>query len=180
MCAALISTILSFHCSCRNESMMTMRPECADSTWAINYVIYDFLKTPLAKDNKVIGASLIIEDSLDIHAIVVVPYYDDEEKWPIGLLQKYKGTYCKGGIPTAYMEKSGKLFLWNNENIPLTQDMIDVLIRYNRTITDYEPWELIIDDGKQVVYYFCKSNYRKHTKRFRRRIWENVPCLRCK
>lgn len=182
LCCQTYSWLPSYANACNNtqaELLARNRPQ-NDYMYAINYVINDFLKSSMAKDSTISGAKLIIQDSLDIRGIMVLPYHEDEQKWPLWFLQENIGLSPTAGIPTEYIERSGKLFIWSNIEVPLTQNMIDVLIKHNRTLTDNEPWVVTLDDGNQYVCYFCKSDYRKHKKRFRRLIFNKTPCLRCK
>jgi len=75
----------------------------------------------------------------------------------------------KGHLPSRYIIKDGKLFYWFDDNYPLTQDMLDLLWKYNLLQDDeggliISPDNPINDRQKGVDYYFCKNNLLKYKR----------------
>lgn len=72
-------------------------------------------------------------------------------------------------LPTRFKEKDGKLFIWWDDNYPLTEEAIAVFHKYDLfqddeggviTVPDFA-----IDDArKSAHYYFCKSDLSKYKK----------------
>lgn len=89
-------------------------------------------------------------------------------------------------LPTSYIELDNKLFYWVDSTQKVTDDLIKMLVKYNRldtmVINSYIPARLIDDSRDAVLYYFCKENltrYRKvRTKNTKRNY--NQPLIKCK
>lgn len=128
---------------------------------AIQIVIDDCIKK-----NKVVKfdkAKLYIKDYEGVLEIVVSPfsvvpqmysYEEYEEK--IGHLIELE--------PTRYCEKDDRLFYWEDERYPVTQELIQAFLRYDLMYYSHEEYEkggFIIYDGPHWEYYFCKINLRK-------------------
>ena len=74
----------------------------------------------------------------------------------------------KGKLPSRYVIVKGKLFYWDDDDYPLTEEMLSVLKKYN-VLTDmiYDGMlpEFLIDDAqKGAHYYFCKNNLLKYKR----------------
>lgn len=173
----VLAWICIMFCSCSSTIWMTQDKQLLPDP-AIDMIIDDFLSSPKRRNQKVGEVKLFIGDidSLNVRYVAVMPYEEDENKWPLDILQERIGQ-CVRGIPTEYRERSGKLFCWNNPNIPLTQDMIDVLSKYGRILKEGEPWIVITARTEKRHFYFCKSNYKKYKKRFS--IITKPPCMHC-
>ena len=103
----------------------------------------------------------------------------------IGAASFYKQFYSeetKASLPTRFEIRDGKLFIWYDYSYPLTDDIIEVLWRYDVLQTDYVIPDFTIDENeKGAHYYFCKSNIYKF-----KRIITNIgygyyepPRLKC-
>ncbi|HUX53918.1 MAG TPA: hypothetical protein VMV56_05870 [Williamwhitmania sp.] len=93
----------------------------------------------------------------------------------------------KGKLPSRYVEKSGKLFFWWDDNYALTEEVLDVFRRYE-LLQDDEGGTIkfldsrINDAQKATDYYFCKkdlTNYKKVTTNKAIGYYE-PPKLSCK
>lgn len=72
-------------------------------------------------------------------------------------------------IPTRFIEKKGKLFLWWDDDYPLTQEALDIYKKYNLlqddrggiiTVPDFTN-----DDAQKAAhYYFCKNDLTRYKK----------------
>lgn len=98
---------------------------------------------------------LTIEISSDINKI---PYLSDAI---IG---------SKGKLPSRYLIIKGKLFYWDDDNYPLTEETLAIYKKYN-ALTDIIDVnnkvlpDLIIDDAQEAAhYYFCKKNTSKYKR----------------
>ena len=71
-----------------------------------------------------------------------------------------------GAIPTRVLEKSGKLFYWDDDNYPLTDEAIAIYKKYNVISKDpYDVFDMVINDAKKGVhYYFCRDNLLNYKK----------------
>ena len=74
----------------------------------------------------------------------------------------------KGKLPSRYVIVKDKLFYWDDDDYPLTEEMLSVLKKYN-VLTDmiYDGMlpEFLIDDAqKGAHYYFCKNNLLKYKR----------------
>ena len=74
----------------------------------------------------------------------------------------------KGKLPSRYVIVKGKLFYWDDDDYPLTEETLSVLKKYN-VLTDmiYDGMlpEFLIDDAqKGAHYYFCKNNLLKYKR----------------
>ena len=88
-----------------------------------------------------------------------------------------------GSLPSRYMEKNNKLYYWYDDDYPLTQDVVDVLNKFNviEKIESIAMVEFIIDDGKKgASYYFCRDNFSKYKKVVSTiAIGYDIPKLHC-
>lgn len=134
---------------------------------AIQIVIDDCIKK-----NKVVKfdkAYLYIEDHGSVLEIAVSPfsvvpqmYSYEEYAEKIGHLIELE--------PTRYCEKEGRLFYWEDERYPVTQELIQAFLRYDLMYYAHEEYEkggFIIYDGPNWEYYFCKINLRKKIIKYR-------------
>lgn len=77
------------------------------------------------------------------------------------------GTY--GLAPSVAIEREGKLFYWHNNDVPLTEQVLNLLYSYD--LVEYDPTGLktmpthtINDSRKATHYFFCvngKTVYRR-------------------
>lgn len=163
--------------SCKSTAWVTQDKQILPDQ-AIDVVIDNFLRTPEGKNKKVDEVTLYIWDidSLNIRCVSTLSHKEDENKWPLNYLQEHIGQSVRG-IPTEYRERSGILFCWTNPNVPLTQEMIDILNKYGRILESGEDWLVITGRIKRHHIYFCKSNYKKYKKRFT--VIAKPPCMNC-
>ena len=68
-------------------------------------------------------------------------------------------------FPTGYVERNGKLFLWYDSNIPVTEGLVEALLKYKHVDSISEPYFRYTDlDENGREYYFYKDdllNYKK-------------------
>jgi hypothetical protein len=93
----------------------------------------------------------------------------------------------KGKLPSRYIVKDDKLFFWWDDDYPLTEEMLDILWKYNLLCDDTDDKiglpDFSTDDSlKGADYYFCKSDLSKY-----KRVITNIglgyyqpPKLNCK
>ena len=92
----------------------------------------------------------------------------------------------KGKLPSRYVIVKGKLFYWDDDDYPLTEETLSVLKKYDALtdmINDGMLPETVIDDSqKGASYYFCKNNlsiYKKVITNLSTGFY-NPPKLRCR
>lgn len=72
-------------------------------------------------------------------------------------------------LPSRFVEKGGKLFIWWDDNYPLTEEAIAVFQKYN-LFQDDEGGLITVpnfttDDSKKAAhYYFCKNDLTKYKR----------------
>ncbi len=74
----------------------------------------------------------------------------------------------KGKLPSRYVIVKGKLFYWDDDDYPLTEQTLSVLKKYDALtdmIHDRVLPETVISDSKEIAfYYFCRNNLLKHKR----------------
>ena len=76
----------------------------------------------------------------------------------------------KGKLPSRYAIVRGKLFYWDDDSYPFTEEMLYVLTRYNvltSVVYRNNPMmvSVTIDDSKKAAdYFFCKKNPAKYVR----------------
>jgi hypothetical protein len=132
---------------------------------AVKNAIYDFTNTSrLSKKDSVFYA--FVEDFEEIYWTVAILSEENKlfptEKNKIGSNRPY--------FPTQYLIENKKLFYWYDSTSFVTNDLVEVLVKYNQIdslnangfvgIPDYTK-----DESKPgMLYYFCKSNILKYKK----------------
>ena len=115
--------------------------------------------------------------------VVTVSIIGDEYKFS---LTTYIKPGIKGMLPSRFIEIEGKLFYWDDDDHPLTQETVDVLHKYGRLRDD--PDGLLYldnptnDSKKGMHYYFCKQDLANY-KKVKIAIgigYYDMPKLRCK
>ena len=74
----------------------------------------------------------------------------------------------KGKLPSRYVIVKDKLFYWDDDDYPLTEETLSVLKKYDALtdmIHDRVLPETVISDSKEIAfYYFCRNNLLKHKR----------------
>ena len=74
----------------------------------------------------------------------------------------------KGKLPSRYVIVKSKLFYWDDDDYPLTEETLSVLKKYDALtdmIHDRVLPETVISDSKEIAfYYFCRNNLLKHKR----------------
>lgn len=130
--------------------------------------IYNLLITDFDSETLIIGVS--------IPSDIVHPSYKNKV-----------GTYDPV-FPTQYVIKGDKLFYWSDSTQVITQEILDVLQRYNHidyswSELPYEVLNIVNDDGIEgVLYFICKNNYINYEKTGISNISKRykTPVLKCK
>lgn len=102
--------------------------------------------------------------------------YEDVATVTISASPEYKFLFTKstivgskGKLPSRFLVKDHKLFYWFDDNYPLTQEMLDVLWKYNLLQDDDDGWIVMPDNPtndsqKGADYYFCKNDFTKYKR----------------
>ncbi|WP_179344870.1 hypothetical protein [Winogradskyella ursingii] len=64
-------------------------------------------------------------------------------------------------IPSRYVERDGKLFVWIDEDYPLTEKTYQILKKYNVVQNDRNSEQAEIAQPENQYYYFCPNNINK-------------------
>lgn len=157
---------------------------------AVNIVIADYGKRlQKRKDlNNIKAVALYIDyTTTDWFFIVTKPWrpsLDDNgkyhlicDKYRIEKLDKCIGKIPSDWTPTQYAEKDGVLYLWHDPQAVFSENLRNVLIKYD--LVYYPGNEMILTtDGGDISYIFCKTNYRR---RYYRKVKAryNTPLPSC-
>lgn len=105
------------------------------------------------------------------------------------------GKVSNSYFPTNYLEKNGVLFVWKDTNIPLRQDVLNIMNQYyvldstdvkialGILSEDYVDEKIVLMNSKlkSVHYYFCKKNLSKNKKVITNKAlgYYNPPIIKC-
>ncbi|MEM0544054.1 hypothetical protein WFZ85_15795 [Flavobacterium sp. j3] len=163
-------------CSSFKEKLIRI----GDKNSAINNAIIDFSNTSklYKKDNVFIVSVKNIGDN-------IIGISIGKSNMKILLKEETKiGT--KGFIPSRYIEIDNKLFYWWDNEIPLTQDALDIFFKFKLTQSDENGTVLMADytideREKSVHYFFCKNKLTKYKKVITNKGigYYNAPNLDC-
>ena len=107
-------------------------------------------------------------------------YRIDADKFDIEELNKYMGQIPPSWIPTDYAEKDNVLYVWHDPQAVLTNNIKNILDKYDLI---YHPGDPIIltTDGGDISYIFCKSNYKKkYYRKVKASLNTPLPSCGCK
>jgi len=83
-------------------------------------------------------------------------------------------------IPTRFTVVQGKLFLWWDDNYPLTQEVIDVLHQFHLVESEEESMFTTDHNKKGATYYFCRNDLSRYKKEITTTaMGYNIPKLKC-
>ena len=190
----IISCLLS---GCKS-SIVILQKETYQTEDFINVAISDFVsKCSLFKKDSVFKVS--VEDTL-----VKLSFQSEQSRWILdtvyqnilvvnvfGLINKVwyfsdAVIGSKGKLPSRYAIVKGKLFFWEDDDYPLTEEILSVFKRYNILTEMMErgalPDNPINDAAKAADYYFCRndvSNYKRVVTHVATGYYE-PPKLKCK
>lgn len=136
-------------------------------------------------NNRFVTHKVFIIDSYDESTELYCFKFNKNEKALLQLTDSIGG-YPTASFPNKFIEKGNNLFLWNEEGIKITQELIEIMGKYNSIdssyykIPNYLP---LINTGefkKELFYFICKKNISKYEKR--KAIWfdkEDYPKVEC-
>lgn len=172
----MLILLLSLFFSCQDTAAtFDVRP-------FVSTAIDDFLTRKDADESDVFGVFIrntVINDS-DILEMSILP---KDAYWKF--LLSNDDSLGVSYISISYIERGGKLFYWHVDDSCLTQEVYDVLLKYDfieRRDGPSHEWILgrgYFQDGVKVQqYFFCKCN----SKRFKRRYSSvsSRPRMKCK
>jgi len=193
----LIIVVSCLLCGCKS-SIVIPQKEIYQTEDFINVAISDFeSKCSLFKKDSVFKIS--VEDTL-----VELSFQSEQSRWILdtvyqnilvvnvfGLINKVwyfsdAVIGSKGKLPSRYVIVKGKLFFWQDDNYPLTEEALSVFKRYNILTEVMErgmfPDFIINDAAKAAHYYFCRdnvSNYKRVVTHVATGYYK-PPKLKCK
>jgi hypothetical protein len=193
----LIIVVSCLLCGCKS-SIVILQKETYQTEDFINVAISDFVsKCSLFKKDSVFKIS--VEDTL-----VELSFQSEQSRWILdtvyqnilvvnvfGLINKVwyfsdAVIGSKGKLPSRYVIVKGKLFFWQDDNYPLTEETLSVFKRYNILTEVMErgmlPDFIINDAAKAAHYYFCRdniSNYKRVVTHVATGYYK-PPKLKCK
>ena len=135
-----------------------------DSVFSVNFNDSVFNEAVLVRDNE--GTMQWKRGSLYRGIVSVEISASPEYKF---LITSNTKVGSKGYLPSRHIIKEGKLFYWFDDSYPLTQEMLDLLWKYNLLQDDDSgliifPDNPINDSKKGADYYFCKNDLSKYKR----------------
>lgn len=92
----------------------------------------------------------------------------------------------KGKVPSKFFELGDKLFIWYDDEYPLSKDALEVFKKYDLLQSDEDGTiqfpDFVIDDSQKAVhYYFCPDDFTNYVKKITSigLGYYNPPILRC-
>lgn len=140
------------------------RTLCSQGNWEdmVRNCITDFLHTRLASKDSIFHIFDFDEDykSSKYATLVIGPEDNKIYAFP----QDTLGAPWRPMFPTRYLIVDNKLFIWDDPNLPITQDLISVYERYNLIDREWLIEELEIDSSELTpdlkVDFFIPSSYK--------------------
>lgn len=120
-------------------------------------------KTFLRKKNTILRDTIIYQDIIAINILGVSKKFLSMEGVSSMAIKEIN---YKQKVPSHYKIVKGKLFYWYDNNSPITEDIFNILNRYNLITNNIEEahYYSVDDTKKGVDYYFCKNNILKFKK----------------
>lgn len=150
--------------SCSPQKKLFKQSDIKDTP--IEIAISDFSRsTKLYKRDSVFYVAMV--GLLNIENLFVVRVGKNTRKL---LLTKDAKVGSKGKLPSRYFEKDRKLFLWWDDDYPLTENALFIFKKYNLLQDDKNGAIKVADSfndddaQKAAHYYFCKKNLLKYKK----------------
>lgn len=168
--------ITLFNCSSyRNQLVST-----GSQNEAILNAIKDFSHTSLYRKNSVFHITfydtlyrkiLVRESERNYKWINGKPYKDiiainifGQDDKHIYKLTRETGIGTKGFLPSKYIEKDGKLFIWYDDNIAMDEKTLSILKKYELIAVNEEVMITTDEKKKGADYYFCRKDLTKYKK----------------
>ena len=161
----MLTILLSLFLSCYDAAReYDVRP-------FVTTAIDDFLTQKEADSSDVF--SVMIEDyEVDGFEIIGVTILPNDSRWKF--LLSNEDSLGTSFVSISYIERDGKLFYWYIEDSCLTQEVYDVLLKYDFIERrDVPSQEYLLgergyfqDGVKNYQYYFCKSNPNDYKRRY--------------
>jgi hypothetical protein len=144
---------------------------------AIKNILLDFSKTKIYKKGKVFDLKI---SYLDNELIYISFLENEENKYLYSISKPIEDNI----LPSSYIEKDGKLFIWWDKTLKVSQDMFDILKKYNMLKDDDGGWiailDPIMDDNKKGVNYFiCKNDFKIYKRIITNKGSIETPKLKC-
>lgn len=150
---------------------------CCDSTKVfdvrpfVSMSIDDFLTRKDAGSSDVFGV-LINNHKIDDSDIIEVVILPEDPQWKF--LLSNADSLGTPVVSISYIERNGKLFYWDVADLGLTQEVYDILLKYDfieRRDVPSQEWLLgergYFQDGVKIhQYYFCKCNPDSFKRRY--------------
>jgi hypothetical protein len=149
---------------------------CRDTTTTIDLrpfistAINDFLTTKEASNSDVFNV-LITYHKIEESEVIGVNILPEDSQWKF--LLSNADSLGTSYISISYIERDDKLFYWHTDDSCLTQDVYDILLKYDfierRDVPSHE-WLLdrgYFQDGvRNYQYYFFKCNHERFKRRY--------------
>lgn len=148
---------------------------------AIENAITDFVHScSLFKQDSIF--SVTMEDWGDVIVVGISGVIDENKLYTHSHIYVGAEADSIGFFPSQFLVVNEKLFYWHDPKQKITQELFDVLYKYDRISTINWPTWTIDDAKKGADYYFCKNNLRKYKRVVTRtaRGWYDSPKLNCK
>ena len=176
----MLTILLSLFLSC-NDAVREY-----DVRSFVTTAIDDFLTQKEASASDVF--CVLIEDYvIDGSEIIGVTILPQDSRWKF--LLSNEDSLGTSFVSISYIERDGKLFYWDTDDSCLTQEVYDVLLKYDFIERrDVPSQEYLLgergyfqDGVKNYQYYFCKSNPNDYKRRYSSvaKLPKRMKCSEC-
>lgn len=137
----------------------------------VSTAINDFLTRKESKSSDVFGV-LIMNHNINGSDIIEITILPVDSQWKF--LLSNADSLGTSFISISYIERGNKLFYWNTDDSGLTQEVYDILLKYDfieRRDVPTQEWLIgergrFQDGTKDHQYYFCKCNPVRFKRRY--------------
>lgn len=172
----MLIVLLSFLLACLDVESFDPRP-------FVSTAINDFLTRKESENSDVFGV-LIMNHNINGSDIIEITILPEDSHWKF--LLSNVDSLGTSLISISYIERNNKLFYWNTDDSCLTQEVYDVLLKYDfieRRDVPTQEWLIgergYFQDGtKNHQYYFCKYTPERFKRRYSsiRKLPKRMKC----
>ncbi len=135
-------------------------------------------------------SSFVKKDTFDVYEVYIwekqyvpgvttvsIEGLDRVDIWPEDTVGSESSDFYK-----KYIECGGKLFVWEDSELPLNQDIFDKLDKYDITKRRHKQFLVINDDRVKdcAYYYICDNDFKRYKRRITDWTKRKYTGLKCK
>lgn len=135
-------------------------------------------------------SSFVKKDTFDVYEVFILPIQyvpgvttisieglDRVDIWPEDTVGSESSNFYK-----KYIEFGGKLFVWEDDETPLNQEIFERLNKYDIPKRKFKQYLVINDDRVRdcAYYYICDNDFKRYKKRITDWTKRKYTGLKCK